>query len=80
MRKRFLKISMRGILACGMFATALVLVGVPQKAHAQAATEAAAATITGTVTDSAGEPLIGATVAVKGTTNATSCDIDGNFS
>lgn len=35
--------------------------------------------IKGTVTDSQGEPLIGVTVAVKGTTKATMTDIDGNY-
>ena len=37
-------------------------------------------TITGNVSDSEGEPLIGATVLVKGTTNGTTTDFDGNFS
>jgi TonB-linked SusC/RagA family outer membrane protein len=37
-------------------------------------------TITGTVTDKNGEPMIGATVAVKGTTAAVATDIDGKFS
>ncbi|AGA76754.1 SusC/RagA family TonB-linked outer membrane protein [Echinicola vietnamensis] len=36
--------------------------------------------ITGKVTDDQGEPLPGATVRVKGTTNGTVTDIDGNFS
>lgn len=36
--------------------------------------------ITGTVTDAAGEPIIGANVVVKGTTNGTITDLDGNFS
>lgn len=35
--------------------------------------------VTGTVTDQAGEPLIGASVMVPGTTVGTSTDIDGNF-
>lgn len=33
----------------------------------------------GTVTDSQGEPIVGATVKVKGTTGGTISDIDGNF-
>ncbi len=42
---------------------------------------AEALTVSGTVTSAAdGEPLIGATVLVKGTTNGTSTDIDGNYS
>lgn len=36
--------------------------------------------IKGTVTDSQGEPLIGVTVAVKGTTKAVMTDIDGSYS
>lgn len=35
--------------------------------------------ISGTVKDQNGEPLIGATVAEKGTTNAVMTDLDGNF-
>lgn len=36
--------------------------------------------VTGTVTDAGnGDPLIGAAVVVKGTTNGTSTDIDGRF-
>lgn len=36
-------------------------------------------TITGKVTDSNGESIIGASVVVKGTSNGTITDIDGNF-
>lgn len=36
--------------------------------------------VTGTIKDKAGEPLIGVSVAVKGTTTGTMTDIDGNFS
>lgn len=35
--------------------------------------------VTGKVVDAAGEPMIGVTVKVKGTTNATITDLDGNF-
>lgn len=35
--------------------------------------------VTGTVTDDGGEPLYGVTVTVKGTTEGTITDIDGNF-
>ena len=38
-----------------------------------------AQTISGSVTDSDGEPLIGASVLVKGTTTGTVTDIDGKF-
>ena len=37
-------------------------------------------TVTGKVTDAAGEPVIGASVMEKGTSNGTVTDLDGNFS
>ncbi len=37
-------------------------------------------TVTGTVLDDAGQPLPGANVVVKGTTNGTQTDFDGNYS
>ena len=37
-------------------------------------------TITGTISDDIGEPLIGASIMVKGTTNGTVTNIDGRFS
>ena len=37
-------------------------------------------TVTGTVTDSNGAPLPGASILVKGTTNGTQTDFDGNYS
>ncbi len=36
-------------------------------------------TVQGTVTDATGDPLIGATILVKGTTTGTTTDIDGSF-
>ena len=36
--------------------------------------------VTGTITDPKGEPIIGANVVVKGSTNGTITDIDGHFS
>ena len=35
--------------------------------------------VSGTVTDKSGEPVIGAYVMVQGTTNGTSTDIDGRY-
>ena len=37
-------------------------------------------TVTGKIVDTKGEPIIGANVVVKGTTNGTITDFDGNFS
>ena len=39
-----------------------------------------AKTVTGTVTDVSGEPIIGANIRIKGATTGTITDIDGNFS
>ena len=39
-----------------------------------------AKTVTGTVTDVSGEPIIGANIRIKGPTTGTITDIDGNFS
>ncbi|MBD5275846.1 MAG: TonB-dependent receptor [Bacteroides sp.] len=44
-----------------------------------AAPQAETGTVTGVITDSEGEPLIGASVIVKGTSNGTSTDLDGKF-
>ena len=41
--------------------------------------DAVQSTVTGTVTDSQGTPLPGANVVVKGTTNGTQTDFDGNY-
>ena len=35
--------------------------------------------VEGTVTDASGEPIIGANVVEKGTTNGTITDLNGNF-
>jgi len=37
-------------------------------------------TVTGTITDTSGMPLPGASIVVKGTTNGVSSDFDGNYS
>ena len=37
-------------------------------------------TVKGTVKDETGEPLVGVSVVIKGTTNGTMTDLDGNFS
>lgn len=49
----------------------------PLQATASSATQASP--VSGTVTDSDGEPLIGVTVIVKGSSNGTATDLDGGF-
>ncbi|MDE5626638.1 MAG: SusC/RagA family TonB-linked outer membrane protein, partial [Candidatus Amulumruptor sp.] len=63
-------------LAFAAAAPADILVAGAAVAAAQPATE----TCTGVITDSEGEPLIGASVLVAGTTLGASTDIDGRFS
>lgn len=50
------------------------------EASAISSTQQQAETIEGVVTDKKGEPLIGVSVVVKGTTNGTLTDIDGKYS
>ena len=45
----------------------------------EAIMQQAAKTVKGVVTDKSGEPIIGANVLQKGTTNGTITDVDGNF-
>lgn len=61
---------------------ALLAAAAPQYVQAQKASAAAttAGQVTGVVNDENGEPLIGASVLVKGTTVGSTTDIDGNFS
>ena len=47
--------------------------------HPNALFQSSPRKITGQVKDTLGEPIIGANVVVKGTTNGTITDIDGNF-
>ena len=54
----------------------IVIVKAPAKTYSKQAEK----TITGVVLDETGIPVIGANVVVKGTTNGTITDIDGNFS
>lgn len=76
MRKRFLKIMTGGIASLSL-ATSM-LVGCPATAVAQS-THQTAGSVSGQVVDNTGEPMIGATVTVKGTKEAVACDLDGNF-
>lgn len=68
-----------GLLSC-CFLPALAnadnaVSGVATVTYTQQQTKA----VSGVVTDSSGEPIIGANVLVKGTTNGTITDLDGNF-
>ena len=71
---RMLQITAFALMGC--------LIGVPAAKAAQspAPAPAEAGMVTGTIEDANGEPLIGATVLVKGTTTGTATDIDGYFS
>lgn len=67
-----------------LFAAMAILAGggTALSASASAAPQAQVAsqrTVKGTVVDATGEPLIGATVMIPGTTTGTSTDLDGNF-
>lgn len=81
MKNDFFKISSKRILFSMMMASAL-LAGSPQAIFAgvneiQAVMQTG--TVKGQVVDVQGEPIIGASVLVKGTTNGTITDFDGNF-
>lgn len=65
------------ILSASAFAQDATIDGVPSVGETAIAN--AQQTVSGVVVDSQGEPLIGATVAVKGTSTATATDIDGNY-
>lgn len=73
MSQQFVKLA----LACCL--TAMGGVGTTVYAQTTGATQTAEA-CTGTVTDSTGEPVIGASVLVLGTNLGAATDIDGNFS
>ena len=81
MNRKFLPDFLR--LATGASALALaMLMGVPTASAQNAATTAAApaeATVTGTVVDTEGEPVIGATVRTPDPKKVTSTDIGGRF-
>ena len=70
------KILVASLLAVGAFAAPVALLEATSlNACAQAVSQ-----IRGTVYDTTGEPLIGATVMQKGTSNGTATDIEGEFS
>ncbi len=82
MKNDFFKISSKRILFSTVMASAL-LAGSPQTAFADAMevqTVMQAGTVKGKIVDANGEPIIGASVSVKGTSTGIISDIDGNFS
>ena len=82
MKNEFLKFSSRRILFSAAMVSAL-LAGSPQMAFAEANDVQAVmqtSVVKGRILDSTGEPIIGASIIEKGTTNGTITDIDGNFS
>lgn len=82
MKNEFLKFSSRRILFSAAVVSAL-LAGSPQAAFAADSTAmqvvAQNGTIKGQVVDAFGEPVIGATISVKGTGTGMITDINGNF-
>ncbi len=82
MRNSIFNYSLGGKKLLMMFVSAIALTGLPQITFAAANKVVAlqqSNTVKGQVKDSHGDPIIGATVMVKGSTNGTVTDIDGNF-
>ncbi|MDE5661008.1 MAG: SusC/RagA family TonB-linked outer membrane protein, partial [Muribaculaceae bacterium] len=83
MRKRSqLVSSLRGPLLCSIMAASMAL-ACPQAAVAEPAPAAAqqtVMTVSGVIVDESGEPLIGASVTVKGQPGGAVTDIDGKYS
>jgi ferric enterobactin receptor len=63
-----------------LFFALMCPVGIGSVANAQSSTQAQTGKVSGIVRDSKGEPLVGATVMVKGTNRGTTTDVEGNFS
>lgn len=81
MRNEFLKFSSKRILFSAALASALYA-GSPQQVFAgvnEVQTIMQAGVVKGKVIDATGEPIIGANVMLKGTSNGTITDVDGNF-
>ena len=76
MNKRFKSVSM--LLFLGSISTGIVNATPTNDEMAVSITQQAA-TCQGIVKDATGEAVIGASVVVKGTTNGTITDLDGNF-
>lgn len=68
------------IMTCSLFVLSFLMIPRVFANPAPSGSTAKQILATGTVTDSSGEPLIGATVLAEGTTIGTATDIDGHFS
>ena len=82
MKNEFLKFSSRRILFSAAMVSAL-LAGSPQMAFAEANDVQAVmqtSVVKGRILDSTGEPIIGASIIEKGTTNGVTTDLYGKFS
>jgi len=81
MRKRFSNIlpTWSQCLCVAAVASLAATSPVLSQAAPMAAAQAASSTVTGEVLDSNGEPLIGATVMLKGSTDGVATDFDGKF-
>ena len=81
MRKRFSDIlpTWSQCLCVAAVASLAATSPVPSQASQAVAAQAASSTVTGEVLDSNGEPLIGATVMLKGSTDGVATDFDGKF-
>lgn len=62
-----------------MFAAGALVVPPGASAQAASSTQQAQGTVTGVVTDTTGEPIVGASVLVKGQSTGAATDIDGRF-
>ena len=81
MNKQFLKFMTHETLLSAILIASLMLVSHPIAAEPLPVTASTPDTsIQGTVFDRSGEPLIGASVMEKGSTNGTTTDLDGKFS
>lgn len=81
MKNEFLKFKSKRVLYSALALSAL-LAGSPSQAFAEtlrAQSVLQAGVVKGQVVDATGEPVIGASVLVKGTTNGVITDLDGNF-
>ena len=74
----FLKMGLLSIMVC--LCTQSALANLEASLTSTERGTVAQSTVTGTILDDTGAPLPGASVVVKGTTNGTQTDFDGNFS